>query len=721
MPVNLTTTAAAACTVQWQTAPVAFEQGFSRAQFIQWQDGSTDNPRTIIAPSTAVQVYYIGTVADYFSPGTQVNPPAGGSIVFSPPSPDGFFQRGVTVQLTAVPAPGFIFGGWTNAFDGYVPSSVPRGMANQQNVVINNAQKFIANFYSTGCTFTVPPVVLVAGAGGTGSFDVTSSAPECQWFASMYTDISPGLSKLTLNTASGAGNGKVQYTWVGSEPKMSAITQVYVANTSTYAVQPNSPTTLGMQPSSLTGTRNTFTVSSYVWSPAAHTIYVLIQPGLYAANGCYLEYKAATNQYRLLNDAGTLWGASTALSTPRSNSACTVYGITPGNQNNIFTLTLDVGLAGTFLGTKRIHMNVYDTKSTYTSGWNVVGSWSPSADGTPVARYRLYNPFERNHFYTTDANEYNFLASHGYFGEGTSYRVLSGPGNYNGASSAPYFRLFNYVASYRSHYWTADSADFFQQMAFNYSGSGYTKVVHSEMIDGFLLTTPVTGAVPLYRLFHSAAGIYFWTENEYEKNVLAGYGWSNPVVDGYVIPQSGPGPVAAPVIVLSDASFSALPIAPGQRIRISGRNVSGTQVRINGAPAQIVDTPGDDLIAIVPDHLTAGQAKVEVDGAGEVTLPVAALSPAVYTAGPFGKGAAASAPPGGVATIQLTGIQPGAQDVAVYVGGRSVPLLSLQPVETGKVALSFTVPEQLDSGGEVSLSVRIGASYSQTGVTLRIE
>lgn len=63
--------------------------------------------------------------------------------------------------------------------------------------------------------------------------------------------------------------------------------------------------------------------------------------------------------------------------------------------------------------------NEYDTLGTV--GWRKEGvAWvSPTSSATPV--YRLYNPYSGDHHYTVDAHEYDTLPEYGWRKEGVAW------------------------------------------------------------------------------------------------------------------------------------------------------------------------------------------------------------------------------------------------------------------------------------------------------------
>lgn len=148
--------------------------------------------------------------------------------------------------------------------------------------------------------------------------------------------------------------------------------------------------------------------------------------------------------------------------------------------------------------------------------------------GTLVTRYRLYSDFTKEHLYTTDFNEYSVLpVCCNWIAEGAIYRVFQGAGRYSGVSAVPYYRLYN--PSSFQHHWTTDAVEY----AF-LATVGWTQ----EGVDGYILPSAATGAMPLYRLYLNAAGgLHLWTVDVGEVNFLvANAGWVSEGIAGYVVP-----------------------------------------------------------------------------------------------------------------------------------------------------------------------------------------
>ena len=148
--------------------------------------------------------------------------------------------------------------------------------------------------------------------------------------------------------------------------------------------------------------------------------------------------------------------------------------------------------------------------------------------GTLMTRYRLYSPGTFEHLYTTDLNEFNVLpVCCAWVPEGSIYRLFNGAGSFGGVATVPYYRLYNPFSF--QHHWTTDVGEY------NFLPSvGWIQ----EGVDGQILRSPATGALPLYRLYLNAAGgLHLWTIDANERDYLvANAGWVDEGVAGYVIP-----------------------------------------------------------------------------------------------------------------------------------------------------------------------------------------
>jgi uncharacterized protein (TIGR03437 family) len=159
-PQTLQWTPGASCTVTF-VVPQGPDAG-TRSLLTGWQDGSTANPRVIVAPGQSTT--FTANFTTQYLLTKAVNPGSGGSIVASPVSGDGYYSSGASVQLTANPASGF-----TMAFF----SGDLAGSANPQIVLMTAPRSVTANFSgATGAN--VPPYAVelapFQGAGATQTF-----------------------------------------------------------------------------------------------------------------------------------------------------------------------------------------------------------------------------------------------------------------------------------------------------------------------------------------------------------------------------------------------------------------------------------------------------------------------------------------------------------------------------------------------------------------------
>ena len=142
-----------------------------------------------------------------------------------------------------------------------------------------------------------------------------------------------------------------------------------------------------------------------------------------------------------------------------------------------------------------------------------------------IPRYRLYNPNDGNHHYTTSRHEYDVLDSIGWVQEGTNCYVDSAVSMIDSQESIPYYRLYN--PNSFEHHWTTDANEY------NVLGTiGWIQ----EGVDGYVFAYPVTSCEPLYRLYNPNDGLHHWTMDSHEKKVLIGFGFIDEGIAYYVFP-----------------------------------------------------------------------------------------------------------------------------------------------------------------------------------------
>jgi len=122
--------------------------------FTGWQDGSTSNPRTIVAPFQAAS--YTATLNTLYFLSTVANPSAGGSV-----SGGGWYAPNSTVNLTATAASGYKFVNW---------SGVATANGTSATILITSATTVTANFApGLPAPSTSYLVTQILGPGNTGT------------------------------------------------------------------------------------------------------------------------------------------------------------------------------------------------------------------------------------------------------------------------------------------------------------------------------------------------------------------------------------------------------------------------------------------------------------------------------------------------------------------------------------------------------------------------
>ena len=124
----------------------------TRYAFVSWNDGGALS-HTVTAPSAGA-TYTANFSATQYLLTLNVSPSGGGTISANPASPDGYYDANSSVELTAAPAWGYQFTGWTSGLN---------GTTNPQNLAIAAPATVAAGFLFN------PPVLSIA-KGHTGSF-----------------------------------------------------------------------------------------------------------------------------------------------------------------------------------------------------------------------------------------------------------------------------------------------------------------------------------------------------------------------------------------------------------------------------------------------------------------------------------------------------------------------------------------------------------------------
>ena len=168
--------------VNW--TPVQDTAPGTQYTFTNWLDGSLANPRTFVIPS--VDVNYIGNFKTQYQLTTSVSPTGGGSITAG-----GFFDPATQVSISAAPAAGYAFSGFSGDLS---------GTANPQSVTLSIPRTVTANFTP------FVPVSLSAAVINKGQV-----SPGVRFYAVQISNQGPGnasgvaITQLPLSTLNGTG------------------------------------------------------------------------------------------------------------------------------------------------------------------------------------------------------------------------------------------------------------------------------------------------------------------------------------------------------------------------------------------------------------------------------------------------------------------------------------------------------------------------------------
>ncbi len=227
--------------------------------------------------------------------------------------------------------------------------------------------------------------------------------------------------------------------------------------------------------------------------------------------------------------------------------------------------------------------------------------------------------------------------------------------------------------------------------------------------------------------------------------------------------------------VLNAASYAAGPVAGGEMVTIYGIDIgpptlaiyqivdnkfrdeiASTRVLFDGVRAPIIYVSATAASVVVP-YAVAGKTETEMwieyqgVATNRVKLPVAATKPGIFTIPPTGTGQAAllhwpdygannAANPiarEGVGMLFLTGGGDQGQDgmlaqttgalpfpVTVRVGTTDAQVLYAGPAPSlvyGMLQINFVVPPNTTPGDKVALFVRLGETWSQSGITISVK
>jgi uncharacterized protein (TIGR03437 family) len=222
---------------------------------------------------------------------------------------------------------------------------------------------------------------------------------------------------------------------------------------------------------------------------------------------------------------------------------------------------------------------------------------------------------------------------------------------------------------------------------------------------------------------------------------------SGPVAPGEVVVLYGSG--------LGPARLAQYQLDPSSGL--VGTGLAGTSVIFNGTPGPVLYTSATQVAAVVPYSIAGSAVQVFVEYQGQtsapVTLPVAAVAPALFTQDSSGKGQAAAsnqdgtlngaahpAKVGSYISLWLTGAgqtnpagvdglpgaaplpQPAAA-VSVTIGGQSVTPQYAGQAPTavaGVMQINALIPSGIQAGNAVPVVVQVGSVSTPAGVTVAV-
>ncbi|PWU05637.1 MAG: hypothetical protein C5B51_14045, partial [Terriglobia bacterium] len=353
-------------TITWlSTGPGA------RYVFTQWSDGSTANPRTITVPANAAT--YTATVSVQFLLTTIASPAGAGTFTFNPPSADGYYNAGTSVQINATAAAGYGF--W------YLSGDLSGGLP--QSITMNAPHTVTANFY---CAYSFPylPYTSLGPASTTGFFKVQVGST-CSW------NLSPNASWFTITSSTnGTGPAIVAYS-VAANSGSSRSTTITISEDGGYTYSPTisqdaagtgRPSIISMQPNTGTGLAQLFTYQFQ--DPTGYSkisyLYLNFETTPYTSPACDTFISVGNTSYLyLLNDAGNSYLGPVVIPSANilQNSQCTLDASKSSLSGSgaMLTATLAVTFKTGFSGNKSATASAYDSTSGLSSFGQMAGTW----------------------------------------------------------------------------------------------------------------------------------------------------------------------------------------------------------------------------------------------------------------------------------------------------------------------------------------------------------
>ncbi len=610
--------------------------------------------------------------------------------------------------------------------------------------------------YTTGGTVPGGQPVSVGSTVGAPTFTASSNST---WLSvSPTSGAMPATVSVTVNPVglvTGPYTGVITFT--GSDFTTNTVTVSLNVNTTGST---STTSILSFAPFVGTAQSQVFTVtfSDSVAASNIGTNYILFNVNLSAPNACYIEFNNQTKTIRLLNNAGSAWFGPSAIGVGGSlaNSQCTVFpsGATAITSGSAVSLTIPVTFSNAWSGGAR---NIYAQASSVSGAifdWLPYGTWYPAVNSVAQNWYRIYDPYTRSHHYTSDANENTTLGARGYTTEGIAGGVYSAPpaAPIGGVQAVPFYRMV--VTNGGTHFWTTDRNEYLTLIQ---NRAAYV----SEAVAAFIMpAAPNANFIPFYRLVfnQSSPVLHFWTSDPFEYISLTSASngkppeWTGEGTVGFLLRpgtytvgaaaraiQNGQGQPTV-VSVLNGASFQDAAVAPGQMVRIFGRNFGDdAAVSFDGQAARVLSVTGTEIAAIVPEGVTPDQStQVQVISGGNLSntqeVAVSRARPALFASNPSGSGLAAAQNPdgslitgenpaekGSIITLYATGLGLDTSSLKVAINGLPTQIVSVTATEEGLSQIRVVVPVELSFDKQVPVSLQVGNEPSQMGVSLAIK
>jgi len=575
-------------TVSWLTAIPG--QTNARFAFQSWADGGS-NPRTFAGGMAGT---YTANIAAQYQLSLSASPVTEGSVTASPTSPDGFYNAGQSVTITAIANAGFQFSGFSGTYATGSPWTFT--MSSPQTIVAD----FICSYKFWG---PWPPIS--SGPGPVDALLLWTSGPGCMLTAAATNPPvtvgasfpSNGFNAIPFTIAENTGAARdveesVSGTDYGTE---NGGFQQDAAGSST-------PGPVSVTPNQGSGIGQIFALQAYDATGYANIGELdLILTGMDGSEcRAAMNSLSGTGSLYLVGDAGTFLGP---LNLPGAgtlhNGRCilSAAGSSFSGSGQYMTANFNLTFTSAFLGSKYVTGTATDPTGTL-GGTNVLGTWQVTVQpGVPT----LVSPANL-------ANNISLAPSLVWIADAaaTSYDV------YLGTSATPQYVATTTSTSYSPSSLNPGSTYYWQIAARNSAGSNLSAV--SSFTTGQPCSANVTAASP-YR-FSASAGSATVTVA-----AVSGctWGYNSPVPWVTFQPLGGLGSGAGSLAFTVAANSS--PMGRSTTITVAGVNLSIAQ-SVNAACD--VTSAGQigaaDIQMAIDEALGAASPANDLTGNGAVSV-----------------------------------------------------------------------------------------------------